>query len=164
MSETLNVGDWQVISAYSRAQAIEDGELVDISATKEWKESGFKFPGAMTRAAYAECISAGGEYKTEPWPDGYVNPNGRSYDRVLKLPGCQSVAGRLWDVCWMLRCAIRAGGDTDRVHFKLSVWLPPETPEEIEADGKRRTVKLWALIGPGDTAAPVMTIMLEGED
>ena len=35
---------------------------------------------------------------------------------------------------------------TDTCYFDVGTW------------------KLWALVGPGDTAAPVLTIMLEGED
>lgn len=30
--------------------------------------------------------------------------------------------------------------------------------------GSHNEVKLWSLCGPGDDAAPVITIMLEGED
>jgi hypothetical protein len=72
------------------------------------------------------------------------------------FPSGQSTKSRLWDVLTMLRFAIRSHRDTDRVHFKVSV--------NVKGDGKHETVSLWALIGPGDTAAPVLTIMLEGED
>jgi len=42
---------FEVISVYTRAQAIEDGCLVDVS---EWaKEAGFKYPVAVTAAVYA---------------------------------------------------------------------------------------------------------------
>jgi hypothetical protein len=54
----------------------------------------------------------------------------------------------------MLACAIKTAVSTDRVKFRVSVW-----------NGRRRDeVKLWSLCGPGDDAAPVVTIMLEGED
>ena len=55
---------------------------------------------------------------------------------------------RLAEVLAAMLAAIRRGGvrGTDRVHF--------------EALGER----LYAVCGPGDTAAPVLTIMLEGED
>lgn len=43
------------------------------------------------------------------------------------------------------------GRDTDRVFFTA-----PGVDEQ--------PVKLWALVGPGDSGEPVMTIMLEGED
>jgi hypothetical protein len=123
----------EVIFSYSRAQAIEDGVLVDW--TKEplvslCRQAGFRLPIAMTDGAWAACIGS------EPFPQG------------------QSVAGRAWDVLNVLRAAIRANRDTDRVDFKVRVW-----------NGVRfADVALWCLVGPGDTAEPVLTIMLEGED
>ena len=49
-SDKVNIGrlDWDVVSAYSRAQAIEDGVLVDVSQTA--KEAGIKYPTAVTHA------------------------------------------------------------------------------------------------------------------
>jgi len=126
-----------IIASYTRAQAIEDGVLVDLTQppTGELlREAGVKVHAAMTATAFAEAVApiGGGE-----------------------LPPGQDLKGRLWDVLMCLTVAIRAsGGQTDRVHFAVSVW-----------DGRKsNTVKLWALIGPGDDAEPVMTIMLEGED
>lgn len=123
------------IAVYSRQQAIEDGVLVDLMQPETVglvREAGFKFPVAMTVGAFAVTVAEIGE----------------------PLPAGQDIQGRLWDVLWMLRCAIRAAGSTDRVKFRVSVW-----------DGRRRNeVKLWSLCGPGDDAAPVVTIMLEGED
>src|SRR3954463_14875641 len=101
------------IYRYSRAQAVDDGVLVDISQTDEWKEAGFKFPGAMTRSAYAQTIEAGGHY--EPSNDG-------SGTETLVLPAGQDLKGRLWDVCWLLKIAIRsASASTDRIHFNMRV-------------------------------------------
>ena len=53
---------------------------------------------------------------------------------------------RLTEVLTAMLAAIRAASGTDRVTF--------------EALG----CALWAQCGPGDTAAPVITIMREGED
>lgn len=39
---------------YTRAQAIADGMLVDVSATAS--EAGFRVPVALTRAAWADCV------------------------------------------------------------------------------------------------------------
>jgi hypothetical protein len=47
-------------------------------------------------------------------------------------------------------------GKEDRVHFQVLV--------DVNGDGRHETVELWALCGPGDEAAPVITAMLEGED
>jgi hypothetical protein len=128
-----------IISSYSRAQAIEDGVLVDLTqpATgKLLREAGFTIPVAMTTTAFSEAV---GPIDTE-------------------LPAGQSINGRLWDVLMLLRVAIRkSGGNTDRVEFKVSV--------DVDGSGQnRKTVSMWALVGPGDTPDPVMTIMLQGED
>jgi hypothetical protein len=56
----------------------------------------------------------------------------------------------------MLRVASVKAANSDRVHFQVLV--------DVEGDGRRNVVKLWALCGPGDDAQPVITIMVEGED
>ena len=43
------------ICIYSRAQAIADGVLVDISSTA--REAGLAWPVAMTQAAWADCVA-----------------------------------------------------------------------------------------------------------
>ena len=123
------------IAVYTRKQAIEDGVLVDLMQPETVglvREAGFKFPVAMTAGDFAATVAEFGQ----------------------TLPEGQDIQGRLWDVLWMLSCAIKTAGSTDRVKFRVSVW-----------NGRRRQeVKLWSLCGPGDDAAPVVTIMLEGED
>jgi hypothetical protein len=153
--------DWgPVIYSYSRSQAIADGELVDISQFPNShgqpivQEAGFKYHMAMTRAAWAETIEAGGHW--EPWPDGYKPSDGGTGSQLV-LPSGQSISGRLWDVLWMLRCAIgRMPRNEDRTTFTVMV--------DTKGDGCHNTVRLWCLVGPGDTPEPVMTIMLQGED
>jgi len=138
------------IFRYTRAQAIADGVLVDLTSATDDKgqrlcpQAGFKVPVAITRTAWAQTIEAGGSWK----PDGE--------GEVLELKGGQSLTGRLWDVLSMLRVASRQAGSTDRVHFQVLV--------DVDGDGRHETVRLWALCGPGDDAQPVITIMLEGED
>src|SRR5947209_12200809 len=78
-----------LISSYSRAQAIADGVLIDVSATA--REAGFRWPVALTRAVWERCVRV---------PDGVV---------------CQDETGRLWDVVWMLLCAFRASTAGARV-------------------------------------------------
>ncbi len=136
-ADARNLGDLfgTPVSVYSRRQAIEDGVLVDLMQPDTVglvREAGFKFPIAMTAAAFAATVA--------------------EIDKPL--PAGQDIQGRLWDVLWMLSCAIKRADHTDRVRFRVSVW-----------DSRRRQeVKLWSLCGPGDDAAPVITIMLEGED
>ena len=68
--------------------------------------------------------------------------------------------GRLWDVLSIaVFAAIRAikNPKTDAVHFEVIVHTTDQPRgEALQA--------LWMTIGPGDTEAPVLTIMLEGED
>ena len=72
-----------------------------------------------------------------------------------ELPSGQDRTGRLWDVLMVLKAAIRnTKGETDRILFEVRVW-----------NGKKHDiVRLWSLVGPGDTMDPVLTIMCEDED
>ena len=97
MSEETEKGFWddaEVISSYSRAQAIEDGVLVDVSTVA--KEAGIKFPVAMTATVWGQYVEV---------PEGVT---------------CQDESGRLWDIVWMFRCAA-AKFDGDTLLFKLYV-------------------------------------------
>jgi hypothetical protein len=50
-------GSWddaEVIYAYTRAQAIEDGVLIDVSSVAS--EAGIKFPVAMTRTVWGKYV------------------------------------------------------------------------------------------------------------
>src|SRR6266446_2086391 len=150
-AESLHEIFGEPIHVYTRAQAIADGVLIDLtSATDDkgqllCKQAGFVVPVAITATAWHETVAAGGTWE----PDGDGD--------VLKLSGGQSITGRLWDVLWLLRMACKRASGTDRVHFQVLV--------DTHGDGRHRaTVGLWALIGPGDTVAPVITIMVEGED
>ena len=97
MHEQTDKGFWddtEVISSYTRAQALEDGVLVDVSEMA--KEAGIKFPVALTRAVWVNYVEV---------PEGVV---------------AQDESGRLWDILWMLRCQIRRSqGDT--LYFQLYV-------------------------------------------
>lgn len=46
--------DFDVIDAYSRTEAIEDGLLVDLSSTA--REAGVPYPVCVTSTVYADCI------------------------------------------------------------------------------------------------------------
>ena len=97
MNEETGKGFWddaEVISVYTRAQALEDGVLVDVSATA--KEAGIRFPVALTAAVYGQCVEV---------PEGITG---------------QDEAGRLWDILWMFRCAA-AKFDGSTLMFKLYV-------------------------------------------
>lgn len=77
--------DADIVSVYSRCQAIDDGVLVDVSETAA--EAGFRYPVALTSTVWnmVEDIPA-----SKKWQD---------------------TKGRLWDVLWMaMNQAKRSGG------------------------------------------------------
>jgi hypothetical protein len=85
-----------IISRYSRAQAIEDGVLIDVSATA--REAGIRYPVALTAAVWSRCVAV---------PPGVA---------------CQDEKGRQWDVVWLLRWAIgRTTGNANEVRFGAHV-------------------------------------------
>ncbi|TVX85555.1 DUF6573 family protein [Paenibacillus agilis] len=73
----------KIIDAYSRAQFIADGGLIDVTATA--KTAGLSFPVGVTRAVW----------------DTYIVPS--EGDRRSG----ESTAGRLWDTLWMLKIAAK---------------------------------------------------------
>ncbi|MFG2667700.1 DUF6573 family protein [Streptomyces sp. NPDC048387] len=126
----------EVIHGYSRARAIADGVLVAVGEDIA-REAGFGFPVALTAAAWADCVA---------WTD---EDNRQTY---------QDEEGRLWDVLWMTRYAIRRsdGGPSCTVElFRV--------PRDGESEEGERTW-LLATCGPGDDMEPVITISLPGED
>jgi hypothetical protein len=87
--------DEPIIFRYTRAQAIEDGVLVDLTG---WaRETGFVVPVACTASVWHGCI---------------VPPE------EARCLG-QSERGRAHDVLWLLYCAISACGRASRVLFKV---------------------------------------------
>lgn len=123
-----------LISLYSREDAIEDGVLIQVSPVI-CKDAGIVLPVCVTDHLWGE----------------YINP-----ENMDDMPG-QSVDGRLWDLLWMFRNAVKTGGgNTDRIKYKILFQMKPaEPPKEIEA---------IAVCGPGDRGEPVITIMLPGDD
>ena len=82
----------ELIYSYTRTQAIDDGELVDVSTVAQ--EAGIKFPVALTRAVWDKYVEV---------PEGVT---------------CQDVNGRLWDIVWMFKKQIQTG---DQMKFKVYV-------------------------------------------
>ncbi len=126
--------DAEVISVYTRAQAIEDGVLVDMT---EWASAdkgfigGFKCPVAVTAAVWADI------------------------NAIPKSKGWQDVRGRAHDVLAMAALAARKARDSSAVLYKVII--------DIAGDRKRyHTYKLVA--GPGDNGELVITIMQPRED
>ena len=127
----------EVIYSYTRAQAIEDGVLIDATALA--RDAGFKWPVALTAAAWEDCVA---------WSD--ADNQRQAY---------QDQTGRLWDVLFMAAYAIRTARNTDmQMPFDL---------QRIPRDGratKSQQLTLKLVLGPGDDGKPVITIMLPAED
>ena len=121
-----------VIYSYTRAQAVADGVQVEVS--KVAAEAGIRFPVFLTRTVF----------------DAYVTvPPGVT---------AQDEAGRLWDIVWMLRFAIRRShAGAERLPFALYVR---------NDNHRARLVKLIATAGPLDIddPQPAITVMMPDED
>lgn len=135
VSDTI-FGD--VIYAYTRAQAIEDGVLVDV--TEMAREAGFRFPVAMTATVWGDCVE---------WSD-----------EDSKRQTHQDEAGRLWDVLWMGMYAARRSASRNTSQISFSLYRVPRGGRGVRA----RLTHLKLVIGPGDDGEPVITIMLPNED
>ena len=73
--------DWTLIHAYTRAQALADGVLVDVSA--QARQTGFVWPVALTRTLWTMI------------------------EEIPVAHAYEDIAGRLHDVLWMAFLAIR---------------------------------------------------------
>lgn len=100
MSMSAVKTDAEFIHVYTRAQAIADGVLMDVSALA--REAGFKVPVAMTAAAWADCVA---------WPPE---------------AGGQDETGRLWDVLYLAGWQARGHPTHNLVGFGVLRVRPPE--------------------------------------
>lgn len=126
----------EAIYVYSRAQAIADGVLVDVTETA--KEAGFSCPVALTASVWSDCVA---------W---------RDEDTKRQTP--QDESGRLWDVLWMARQV----ASTSRQGSRVAVPLHRVPPGGYSVTP--RPVVLQMSIGPGDDGEAIITIMLPDED
>ena len=106
MNHNGNAEQFELIHRYTRAQAIEDGVLVDASETAQ--EAGFCMPVAVTAAVFAEYVAV---------PDGVSD---------------QDEEGRLWDVLWMLRHGIRANASEDPSTVRFELYVRNSDRQEPE--------------------------------
>jgi hypothetical protein len=121
-----------IIYAYTRAQAIADGILLDVTETA--KEVGFKLPVAITEALHSSL--------TPTKADANI---GQDYD------------GRLWDVLWIGAFTIKlADPGTNTVTFTIAMQ------EAGAKSGRPQNTDLClrAICGSGDDGEPVITIGL----
>jgi len=121
-----------IIYAYSRKQALADGEQIDVSTTA--KEAGIRFPMFITRAVF----------------DNYVTV-------PADVQG-QDEAGRLWDLLWMTRMAIkRSSPGADRIPVVLYVRNDNRSAKGVELVAVCSALDI-------DDPQPAITLMLQTED
>lgn len=94
-----------VIFSYTRAQAIADGVLVDVSEMA--REAGIKHPTAITAAVWGEFVRV---------PEGVEG---------------QDEKGRLWDVLNMFRFAAKQSEGGTELHFNLLVRNDNTAPKLV---------------------------------
>jgi len=109
---------------YSRARAIEDGVLVDLSHVDSIRQH-WKHPFACTSAVWSIV------------------------EEALQQAG-QDVCGIFHDISTLAKLAIQDAREAQQILFTVIIG--------------RRTHSLKLHIGPGDTSAPVLTLMLPYED
>jgi hypothetical protein len=122
----------KIVYTYTRAHAVADGFQVDV--TKTAQEAGIRFPVFLTRAVY----------------DAYVT--------VPPDVEAQDEAGRLWDIIWMLRFAIRKA-HPGKSRLPVALYVRNDNP-------RPRLVKLIATSGALDIddPQPAMTVMMPDEN
>ena len=94
-NETQVFTEADIISTYTRAEAIEDGVLIDVTETA--KEAGIKVPTAVTAAVWSEVITP---------------------DETRRSQG-QSEEGRLWDVLNILRYTAQRSKESTLTFYVL---------------------------------------------
>jgi hypothetical protein len=118
------------IFSYTRAQALADGVLVDVTETA--KEAGFKLPVAITEALHSRLT-----------PTKADQSLGQDYE------------GWLWDVLWLAVFTIKlADPGTDTVNYTVVL----QEAEAQSGQPQNIDLRLRAVCGPGDEGEPVVTI------
>ena len=98
--------DFELIHSYSRAQAVADGVLIDV--TDAAKEAGIKYPVAITAAVHQNYVRV---------PDGVTGQDER---------------GRAWDILWMLRFSIARAPEGDYLVYTVFVRDSDAAPQPVK--------------------------------
>ncbi|MCE9560507.1 MAG: hypothetical protein K8U57_00490 [Planctomycetes bacterium] len=98
--------DEELIFRYTRADALADGVLVDVTTTA--REAGIRHPTAVTQAVFERCV------------------------RVPEGVGGQDEAGRTWDVLWMLRLAVARSSGGELLLYTVLVWNDATGPQPVQ--------------------------------
>lgn len=130
------------ISVYTRADALRDGTLKDVSTTA--REAGIRWPVALTAAAWGDLVA---------WDEDAEKKN-----------VCQDEAGRLWDVLMIVRLAIRAACEQAQ---QDGVARLDTHVLRVPAEGRGvlpRKAPMTVGLSVDETGQPVITVMLPHED
>lgn len=131
-----------IIYSYTRADAISDGVLIDISSAPVWTSCGnlidltklvrehYKYPLAVTAGVWALIEKA-----------------------VFNKEVYNDFEGVVHDILWMSRKGGQAVGDCAR-----------EFDVIIKGAGRRKIHSMRIECHPGDNHEPVLTVLLKGED
>jgi hypothetical protein len=127
-----------IISCYTRAEALEDGVLRDVSSVAG--PIGFKIPVAVTAGVWAEYVAA-----------PFAAPDSRQ----------QKEEERLFELLWVACMSARNCKDrhADRLTFDLQRMQPSQGEDALFAPAR-----LVLSIGAGDQGEPVATILFPYED
>ncbi|MBI4805526.1 MAG: hypothetical protein HY795_09850 [Desulfovibrio sp.] len=99
---------WPIVFSYTRAQAIDDGVLIDV--TTEAKEYGFNLPFVMGDNLFNRYVTP---------PPG------------LEGEG-QSLEGRLHDLMTLAALSARKGLQQDQVEFEVLFLMNPGKHEKVQ--------------------------------
>jgi hypothetical protein len=122
----------EVIYSYTRAQAISDGVLIDV--TKVAREAGFIHPTVVSQTLW------------------------NMITQIPELYRHEDQNGRLWDVVWMAYITGKRPSNKNASRIEFGVILHTKNePARHETD---QTVRLLCDCGPGDYGEPVITIGL----
>lgn len=138
----------EIISTYTRAQALADGALRDrlgdgTDLNQMARQAGIPVDVAFTAAAFSDSIA---------WNDDNT--------------AMQDEAGRAWDVLWMANLPIRAHARRSNGHLEVGERIPftfVRVPNTKRATQPRKQT-LVAVFGTDDHGEPCFTIMMEDED
>lgn len=135
--------DHDVISRYTRADAIADGELVDVTDTA--KQAGFKYPVALTRSAWTSAVE---------W----------TAHTAERSDAVQDKAGRLWDVVYMASLAVRAAArknhDAGDATLFFTVYVVPSHGRSV----RPCPMRLRLTLDGGDDGMGAFLISLPEDD
>jgi hypothetical protein len=123
--------DFNLIYSYSRAQAIEDGVLIDV--TTQAKGAGFKFHTVVTDNLFHSYIT----------PPAGLEGEG------------QSISGRLHDLFMVLRTAILGKSATDYLELDVLFLMAPGRHERVRiiavvGPGDNHGEPVMTIMLPGD--------------